>query len=129
MGGLEIFLWVVLAVGIGIGLAALFGSRGTWEKYQERATLLDSTGPEPDADSPQAEAEIRQMLEASNARRARRGDAELDVERELARLRAPDPEVVEEIRALVEMRNRRLVRQGEPPLDVEAEVAKELAKL
>jgi hypothetical protein len=75
--------------------------------------------------------EIRQMLDARNARRARRGEAPLDVEEELGRLTAPaiDPELRREIRDLVEARNYRRTRAGKPPLDVEAEVAREIARL
>jgi hypothetical protein len=81
--------------------------------------------------------EIRAMLEARNQRRARRGEPELDVEEEMARLAgetAPpspdiDPELREEIRQLVEARNHRRVRAGKEPLDVEAEVKREIARL
>ena len=71
------------------------------------------------------------MLEARNARRARRGEAPVDVEQELARLTAPavDPELREEIRQLVVARNHRRVRAGKPPLDVEAEIEREITAL
>src|SRR5918992_6185543 len=73
------------------------------------------------------EAEIRQMLEARNARRAARGEAPVDVDAELRALDAPaDPELREEVRALVEARNARLVARGEQPLDVEAEIDRRL---
>ena len=55
------------------------------------------------------------MLEARNARRARRGEPPIDVDEELARLTAPaiDPELREEIRELVIARNpRRAGRQA-----------------
>lgn len=76
-------------------------------------------------------AEIRQMLEAKNIRRERRGEAPLDVDHELARLLQPtvDPGVEDEVRALVIGRNARLQRRGLPPLDVEAEVARRLSEL
>jgi hypothetical protein len=72
--------------------------------------------------------EIRQMLEARNARRLRRGEEPLDIEAELAELTRPavDPGLAIEIRQLVEARNARRVRRGEEPLDVEAEVARRL---
>ncbi len=75
--------------------------------------------------------EIRQLLEARNARRRRRGQPEVDVERELAQLTAPaiDPELRQEIRDLVLARNHRRARQGKPPLDVEAEIEREIAGL
>ena len=81
--------------------------------------------------SQERNAEIRQMLEARNARRARRGEPPLDVEQELARLTAPmiDPELRGEIRDLVIARNKRRERLGKPPLDVEAEIEREIADL
>ena len=74
------------------------------------------------------DAEIRQLLEARNARRAARGEPLVDVEAELRELTAPaaDPELAAEVRQLVEARNARRVARGEPPLDVEAEVSKRL---
>jgi len=81
----------------------------------------------------EADEEVRQMMEARNARRRARGQAELDVDAEVARLTgataAADPSLVAEVRQLVEMRNRRRVRKGQEPLDVEAEVARQLRDL
>ena len=61
---------------------------------------------------PERDAEIRELLEARNARRARRGEPPLDVDEELARLTAPmiDPELRGEIRDLVIARNKRRER-------------------
>jgi hypothetical protein len=75
--------------------------------------------------------EIRQMLEARNARRIRQGKEPLDVEAELAALARPaiDPGLAGEIRDLVVARNARRARQGKEPLDVEAEVARRLRDL
>ena len=75
--------------------------------------------------------EIRQMLEARNARRLRRGEPPLDIELELRRLTAPqiDAELRSEIRDLVVARNTRRVRRGRPPLDVESEVERQIAEL
>lgn len=75
--------------------------------------------------------EIRQMLEAKNARRARRGEEPLDIDAELARLTAPalDPALRDEVRQLVIARNERRARQGKEPLDVDAEVERQLADL
>jgi hypothetical protein len=72
--------------------------------------------------------EIRQLLEARNARRSARGEPPLDVESELRALTAPaaDPELAAEVRQLVEARNARRIARGQPPLDVEAEVAKRM---
>lgn len=77
--------------------------------------------------------EIRQMLQARNERRERRGEAPVDIEAELARLTAPapvaDPQLAEEVRQLVIARNERRERQGKEPLDVESEVARQLREL
>lgn len=75
--------------------------------------------------------EIRQMLEARNARRIRQGREPLDVEAEMAALSRPaiDPGLAGEIRDLVVARNARRARQGKEPLDVEAEVARRLRDL
>ena len=78
--------------------------------------------------------EIRQMLEARNERRVRRGQEPLDVEAELASLvrtaaPASDPALEEEVRQLVIARNERRQRMGREPLDVEAEVARQLRDL
>jgi hypothetical protein len=128
------FLFVVLGVcvvGVVGAIVALATSRREWARYGSDRLLLDS-----DASSApgvrQDDEEVRQMLEARNARRRRRGEAELDVERELARLTAPaaaDDELLEEIRQLVVARNHRRARKGLAPLDVEAEVQRELAAL
>ena len=77
------------------------------------------------------DAEIRQMLDARNARRAARGQEPLDVEAELARLTKPaiDPALEAEVRSLVIARNERRVRKGQEPLDVEAEVQRQLEDL
>ena len=82
-------------------------------------------------DTGEREEEIRQMLEARNARHAARGEAPVDVEEELRALTAPraDPELREEVRQLVEARNRRRAAKGQEPLDVEAEVLRRLREL
>jgi hypothetical protein len=80
--------------------------------------------------SAERDAEIRQLLEARNARRSARGEPPVDVETELRALTAPaaDPELATEVRQLVEARNARRVARGQPPLDVEAEVSKRMRK-
>ena len=77
------------------------------------------------------DAEIRQMLEARNARRLRQGKEPLDVEAELAALARPaiDAALAGEIRDLVIARNARRARQGKEPLDVDAEVERRLRDL
>jgi hypothetical protein len=75
--------------------------------------------------------EIRQLVEARNERRRRRGLAPVDVDEAIRELERPaiDPGLEAEVRALVVARNERRARQGREPLDVEAEVARELREL
>jgi hypothetical protein len=124
-------IWVVCGVGIVGAFAALILSGRTWEDYGRNHLVLDSerSNPSSAASTLERDTEIRQLLEARNARRRRRGEPEIDVEQELARLTAPqiDPELRSEIRDLVIARNHRRARRGQPPLDVEAEVEREIA--
>jgi len=89
--------------------------------------------PQASATSAEAREEIRQMLEAKNARREARGQAPIDIEAELAALTAPavpqDAELREEVRQLVVARNERRIRQGKAPLDVEEEIERQLREL
>jgi hypothetical protein len=124
-------------VGAVVGLAL---NRRTWDQYGSDHLVLDS---EP-RDSPRSYApvdfaerdeEVRQMLEARNARRRRRGEDEIDVEQEMRRLTgsapapAVDAELRDEIRDLAIARNHRRARRGEPALDVDAEVERQIAEL
>jgi hypothetical protein len=134
------FLWVmVIAVGIGIlmAIALFFMSGDGYEDIGRGGLGLDGheqpRGPRPGSAAFHAEAaeEIRQMVEARNARRESRGQAPLDVEQEISALSAtpavdPDPGLREEVRQLVVARNERRARQGKPPLDVDEEVQRQL---
>jgi hypothetical protein len=129
-------IWVVCGFGLLAAFAALIFSGRTWEEYGKDHLLMDGdqdSGPKPGSAAAMLERdiEIRQLLEARNARRIRRGEQPLDVERELARLTAPqiDPELRSEIRDLVVARNHRRARTGKPPLDVEAEIEREIESL
>jgi len=131
-------LWIVCSVGIVVALLSLIGSGKTWDEFGRRGLLMESdsqsrSGGRASSAGSQLErdTEIRQMLEARNTRRVRRGEAPVDVEAELRRLTAPivDDELRGEIRDLVVARNHRRVRRGEAPLDVEAEVEREIANL
>jgi len=129
-------LWIVCITAGVIALVALASTRRTWHEFGRHALLRDSElAREPAAGSAAAarerDEEIRQLLEARNARRARRGEPPLDVEAEMRRLAAPtvDRELEGEIRDLVRARNFRRARAGQPPLDVEAEVQREVARL
>jgi hypothetical protein len=131
-------LWIVCGVALLIALAALITARHTWEDYGRGHMVLDrdpagSRGSSGGSAAAllERDTEIRQMLEARNARRARRGEPPLDVEAELRRLTAPqiDDELRSEIRDLVIARNHRRARRGQPPLDVEAEIEREISAL
>jgi hypothetical protein len=129
-------LFVVCGVGLLVAFAALVTGGKTWEEFGKSRLLLDrdiasATKPGSAAALLERDVEIRQLLEARNARRIRRGEAPIDVEQELRRLTAPqiDGELRGEIRQLVIARNHRRVRQGHPPLDVEAEVQREIESL
>ena len=129
----NIVIWVVCILAVVIALGALIASRNTWEDYGKGRFTMDRDEPRGGSGAELAERdeEIRQLLEARNARRVRRGESPIDVDQELARLTAPavDPELREEIRQLVVARNHRRVRAGKPPLDVEAEIEREIAGL
>jgi parvulin-like peptidyl-prolyl isomerase len=134
----EAFATVVLVVcGVGVAgaVVALLLGRRTWEDYGRNHLVMERSDTQPAAGSAaglsERNEEIRQMLEARNARRRRRGEPELDIEAELTRLTAPavDDELRTEIRDLVIARNHRRARQGKPPLDVEAEIQRQIAAL
>jgi hypothetical protein len=138
------FVIVLVVVLVGAVIGAIWAAYGTAEVYRQigRGGLSLNDGTDRPAYEPTAalaagerEAEIRQMLEARNARRAARGQAPGDVEAELAELLAgpsapaADPALVSEVRDLVIARNARRARAGKDPLDVEAEVARQLREL
>ena len=129
-------VWVVCGVGIVGAVAALLLSGRTWDDYGKNHLLLDaeerpSTPPGSAAALSERDDEIRQLLEARNARRRRRGEPEIDIDSELSRLTAPpiDAELRQEIRDLVVARNHRRARQGKQPLNVEDEIEREIAGL
>ena len=135
-GLFEPVLLIVCAVSIAGALIALVSSHKTWEDYGKSRLLMDrdaSSGPARGQAAAllERDAEIRQLLEARNRRRQRRGEPPVDVERELSRLTAlqVDSQLQAEIRELVIARNHRRVRAGKPPLDVEAEIAREIGEL
>jgi hypothetical protein len=126
-----IVLFVVVGIAAVAAVWALVTSGGSYDQIGGGGLSVDEPRP---AAGPVAaaerEAEIRQMLEARNARRAARGEPPLDLDAELRALSAPaDPELRDEVRALVEARNARRVARGEEPLDVEAEVDRRLREL
>jgi hypothetical protein len=128
-----IVIFAVVAASVVIAVITLFWRGKTYDQIG-RGGIGDEreVRPAPPAASTaERDAEIRQMLQARNARHAARGEDQVDVEDELARLTAPaaDPALVEEIRELVIARNARREARGEPPLDVDAEVERQLREL
>ena len=130
-----------LPVVIGVSVLALIGavvalatSGGSYDRIGRGSMSigddLAAAGSRParPASAAERDAEIRQYLEARNARHAARGEPLEDVEAELRALTEPaaDPGLADEVRQLVEARNARRVARGEPPLDVEAEVSRRL---
>jgi hypothetical protein len=136
--GTVIFVVVALAAIVAVGT---FLTTGKAYDQIGKGGLSLRDGSDRPAHEPQSGAaalaerddEIRQMLEARNARRVRRGEQPVDVEAELAELTrarpAADPALVAEVRQLVVARNARRERKGQPPLDVEEEVARQLRDL
>jgi len=131
-----------LLVVIGVSVLALVGavialatSGGSYDRIGRGGLSIGDEGqaaPRAPVSSAERDTEIRQLLEARNARREARGEAPVDVESELRALTAApaaaDPELAAEVRQLVEARNARRVARGQPPLDVDAEVSKRLSK-
>ena len=125
-----IVLFVVVGVAVIAAVWALATSGGSYDQIGAGGLSAGEGPSSRPAAAAEREAEIRQMLEARNARRAARGEEPLDVDAELRALAAPaDPELRDEVRALVEARNARRVARGEQPLDVEAEVDRRLREL
>jgi hypothetical protein len=124
-----------------IAVATLASSGRSWEQVGRGGlSLRDGSDRSPAEPAPVGSAaaarerdeEIRQLLEARNARRRARGLEPVDVEAELRALTAApavDPGLEAEIRQLVVARNERRARQGRAPLDVDAEVARQLREL
>ena len=130
-GAFAIVLFVVVGVAGIAAVWALVTSGGSYDQIGRGGMFSDDRPPTP-APSGERDAEIRQMLEARNARREARGEAPQDVDAELRALTAPaavDPELRDEVRTLVEARNARRVERGEEPLDVEAETERRLRDL
>ena len=134
----NIVIWVVCVLAVLIALAALIFSGKTWEDFGKGRLVMDRDSAQPwrtgsGMTTTERDTEIRQLLEARNERRARRGEPPIDIEQELDRLTASapaiDPALLEEIRQLVVARNHRRVRAGKPPIDVEAEIEREIAGL
>jgi hypothetical protein len=137
-GAFATVVFVVSAVGVVGAVVGMLLNRRPWDQYGRDHLVLDSEQPiarpaSASVDLAERDEEVRQMLEARNARRRRRGEVEIDVEQEVRRLTAPTPavdaELRGEIRDMVVARNHRRARRGEPALDVEAEIERQIAEL
>jgi hypothetical protein len=129
---LAIVIVVVAVVAALVAVATLLSSGGQYDRIGRGDLTFDRDAAAPGpASDPYRDDEIRQLLEARNARRAAAGKETVDVEAELAALTRPaaDEELRAEIRSLVEARNARRVARGQPPLDVEAEITRRLSEL
>jgi len=139
---LGIVIFVVVGVGAVIAVVSLFGRSRLYDDIGRGGLSIGedrdmrprgAQAPAAGSSSAERDAEIRQMLEARNARRAAQGRETVDVEAELAELTRPaaasDPEILEEVRALVRARNSRRIARGLQPLDEDAEVARQLRDL
>jgi hypothetical protein len=138
-----IVIFAVVGISAVIAIISLFGrgrmyddiGRGGLSIGEDRDTRPGGVAGAESAPASAAEREedIRQMLEARNARRAAQGRPTVDVEEELSQLTRPaaasDPEILEEVRTLVEARNARRIARGLEPLDVEAEIERQLRDL
>ena len=140
-GAFAVVIFVVVGVAVVLAVVSFAQrddvydqiGRGGIGDEREAGRREPAGGAMPSATSAEAQEEIRQMLEARNARRAAQGRPTVDVEEELAQLTRPapaaDPEIVEEVRALVRARNARRIARGQEPLDEEAEVRRQLRDL
>jgi hypothetical protein len=132
-------LLVVVAGGVVVAIITFLGTGKLYEQIGRGGLSIDEEKGREHRPAPtgavaarERDDEIRQLLVARNERRARRGQAPLDVEDELRRLTASvdvDPALREEIRQLVVARNERRARAGKPPLDVEEEVERQVREL
>ena len=114
----DAFWTVLLVVVVGASIVAVITfalSDKTYAQIGRGGLSLDAPSRAEPASGAVRDDEIRQMLEARNERRARRGQPPLDIEAE--------------VRDLVIARNERRVRMGKAPLDVDAEVARQLREL
>ncbi len=130
-------IWIVAAAAVIVAVFTLAATPRSYDQIGGSGIVHDEDGFDGD-DAPagaaaERDAEIRQMLEARNARRARRGEAPLDVDAQIAALDQPPAEVDdglrEEIREHVVRRNARRVRDGAEPLDVDEEIERRIREL
>jgi hypothetical protein len=110
---------VVVVAGL-VAVATLVMSAGSYDHIGRSEMTFDrEAAPDPFKDE-----EIRQLLDATNARRAAHGRPPLELD---ALEPPPDDALRAEVRAFVESRNARRIARGQEPLDVEAEVDRRLS--
>jgi hypothetical protein len=116
-----------------IGSGRIYRGLGRTGLSLDEPELRPSPPPGSSAWQAEADAELRQLLDAKSARSEARGDGPIDVEAELERLaqaaRVVDPELRAEVRDHVIATNERRERRGQPALDVDAEVDRRLDEL
>jgi hypothetical protein len=116
-----------------IGSGRIYRGLGRTGLSLDEPELRPSPPPGSGAWQAEADAELRQLLDAKSARSEARGDGPIDVEAEIARLSRPvrvvDPDLRAEVRDLVIASNERRARRGQPALDVEAEIDRRLDEL
>ena len=130
-------LFGVVIVGVIAAIVSFFYRGDAYDSIGQGGFFIDedaarrSAGGSTAVNVAERDMEIRQMLEARNARRIAAGREPVDVEEELARLVAPtiDAQLREEIRDHVVARNARRVRKGQEPFDVDAEVERQISEL
>ncbi|MEA2392081.1 MAG: hypothetical protein QOK31_2190 [Solirubrobacteraceae bacterium] len=132
-----IVIFVVMGVAVVAALASFIGRGRLYDQIGRGGLALrderDAPPPDPVGSAGAAavrDEEIRQMLDAQNVRRVRRGQPPLDVDDEVRRLTrtAADSGLRAEVRQLVIARNARRERAGKEPLDVEQEIERQLAQ-
>jgi hypothetical protein len=129
-GAFPIVIFAVVFVSAVVAIAGFASRSKAYDEIGKGGFSIDRSTP-PRTTPAVRDTEIRQMLEAANARRVRRGLEPRDLDAELARLTRAgvDPALEEEVRSLVVARNERRARKGMEPLDVEAEVQRQLEAL
>jgi hypothetical protein len=127
---------LVIVVVVVASVVALYTVATSGHAYREIGkggmdAPVATEGAAPTAPPDDRDEEIRELLQARNALRERRGEPALDVAAELAELTGvvASAELRDELRALVEARNRRRERAGLAPLQVEAEIERRLRDL
>jgi hypothetical protein len=136
---LGIVIVAVVVVGALIAVGTLATSGRSYDQIGRGGLSLRDGGDHPAREPARSGAaaarerddEIRQLVEARNERRRRRGLEPVGVEEAIRELERPviDRDLEDEVRALVIARNERRARAGREPLDVDAEVERQLREL